>query len=177
MEIMRTLRGWSRQILAAFVLVQVILILSPFVHPRLLVAAPSGLVASLHFSDRPASSQAPLSFHQGSHHYPENGLTIINHDPEKSWHGTHGAPPGQPPDDMPHQRHGHPADPTVDEGHHGHQHSLDCPLCLAASLPLDDWRLPTVHEQPLSRALIPIVAAHIAARTGTPLPARGPPAV
>ena len=160
--------------LAAFIFVQLILILSPFVHPRILVAAPSGMVASLHFIDRPHSSDASLSFRQGNHHYPEDGLTIINHDPEKSWQGAHGAHPA--PGGAHHQTHEHPEGPAADEAHHGHQHSLDCPLCLAASLPLDDWRLPTVHEQPLSRALTPIVAAHIAARTGTPLPARGPPA-
>lgn len=54
-------------------------------------------------------------------------------------------------------------------------HTLDCPLCVhfgaAAPPPVAAASLP----QPLAHALKPIAAAHIAARTAAPLPARGPP--
>lgn len=55
------------------------------------------------------------------------------------------------------------------------QHTLDCALCLNALAPMA-WVIATPRsQQPLARALNPIVAAHIAARTGAPLPPRGPP--
>lgn len=54
---------------------------------------------------------------------------------------------------------------------------LDCPLCVhlggAAPPPEPPRLLPAL--QPLAHALRPIAAAHIAARTAAPLPARGPP--
>lgn len=55
-------------------------------------------------------------------------------------------------------------------------HTLDCPLCVhsgGAAPPPAASALPLA--QPLAHALEPIVAAHIAARTAAPLPARGPP--
>jgi len=54
---------------------------------------------------------------------------------------------------------------------------LDCPLCVhlgGAAPPPEPLRLVQV-SQPLAHALRPLVAAHIAARTAAPLPARGPP--
>lgn len=58
----------------------------------------------------------------------------------------------------------------------GH-HQLDCPLCLPAGGPAPALpQVPLPCLQPLARALLPAVAAHIAAVTRAPLPARGPPA-
>ena len=56
-------------------------------------------------------------------------------------------------------------------------HTLDCPLCvhIGAPPPILQTRLPEVH--PLAHALLPIPAAHIAARTAAPLPPRGPPVI
>ena len=54
---------------------------------------------------------------------------------------------------------------------------LDCPLCVhlgGAAPPPAPLRLVQA-PQPLAHALRPLVAAHIAARTAAPLPARGPP--
>ena len=56
-------------------------------------------------------------------------------------------------------------------------HTLDCPLCTTASAPPP---VPSTTAEPvfaLGYALQPIPAAHIAARTAAPLPARGPPAL
>ncbi|XAH23776.1 DUF2946 family protein [Xylophilus sp. GW821-FHT01B05] len=55
------------------------------------------------------------------------------------------------------------------------QHSLDCALCLAAHVPPPRTHTPPVLPQPLAHALLPTVAAHIAALVGAPLPPRGPP--
>lgn len=55
---------------------------------------------------------------------------------------------------------------------------LECPLCVhlgGAAPPPEPLRLLPA-PQPLAHALRPIAAAHIAARTAAPLPARGPPA-
>ena len=54
-------------------------------------------------------------------------------------------------------------------------HTLDCPLCahVGAPPPVSHAHVPVVH--PLVHALRPVPAAHIAARTAAPLPARGPP--
>lgn len=55
-------------------------------------------------------------------------------------------------------------------------HTLDCPLCVhfgSAAPPPAPIRLPQALR--LAHALLPIPAAHIAARTAAPLPARGPP--
>ncbi|QNP49457.1 DUF2946 family protein [Diaphorobacter aerolatus] len=57
--------------------------------------------------------------------------------------------------------------------HMGH-HTLDCPMCLAATLPPSPVNLRAEMSQPLAYALRPIVAAHIAALVGAPLPPRGP---
>ena len=54
-------------------------------------------------------------------------------------------------------------------------HSVDCPMCLGMALPLPEVPTLLTHHQPLSHALKPAVAAHIAALIGAPLPARGPP--
>lgn len=54
-------------------------------------------------------------------------------------------------------------------------HALDCPLCLAATLPPAQRMQASTQPQPLGRALHPIVSARIAALVGAPLPPRGPP--
>ncbi len=55
---------------------------------------------------------------------------------------------------------------------------LDCPLCATAtvSAPPPTAQTVALPMQPLGHALQPIPAAHIAARTSAPPPARGPPA-
>jgi hypothetical protein len=54
--------------------------------------------------------------------------------------------------------------------------SLDCPLCLSMGAPPPPIQRHTVAlVHPLSHALRPLAAAHIAERTAAPLPARGPP--
>ena len=55
-------------------------------------------------------------------------------------------------------------------------HTLDCPLCANLSAPPPVARLTAEPAQPLAHVLQPIPAAHIAALTAAPLPARGPPA-
>jgi hypothetical protein len=52
---------------------------------------------------------------------------------------------------------------------------LDCPLCLTIVSPptYSSFTLPV--PSPLSLALHPIIAAHIASLTAPPLPSRGPP--
>ncbi|WP_198972372.1 hypothetical protein [Xylophilus sp. ASV27] len=57
------------------------------------------------------------------------------------------------------------------------QHTLDCSLCLAATVPLPARRVALEMPQPLAHALRPLVAAHIAALVGAPLPPRGPPSL
>ncbi|MFY9479231.1 MAG: hypothetical protein WAQ08_16430 [Aquabacterium sp.] len=55
-------------------------------------------------------------------------------------------------------------------------HAVDCPLCLGAAMPLPE--VPAVvgtRHQPLSYALKPTIAAHIASLVGAPFPPRGPP--
>ena len=54
--------------------------------------------------------------------------------------------------------------------------ALDCPLCLhlGTAPPPAPPGVPAP-PQPLAHALQPVAAAHIAARTAAPLPARGPP--
>ena len=53
---------------------------------------------------------------------------------------------------------------------------LDCPLCATVSAPPPAAKTVALPAQPLAYALQPIPAAHIAARTNVPPPARGPPA-
>ena len=53
--------------------------------------------------------------------------------------------------------------------------SLDCPVCDATGFPPVQALVLAPAQQALSYALQPIAAAQIAARTGAPLPARGPP--
>lgn len=55
------------------------------------------------------------------------------------------------------------------------QHTLDCPMCLAAVLPPAFVSIPFPHLAPLLLAQHPFAAAHIAALVGAPLPPRGPP--
>lgn len=55
-------------------------------------------------------------------------------------------------------------------------HTLDCPLCASSSAPPPAVRLSAEPRQPLAYVLQSIPAAHIAALTAAPLPARGPPA-
>ncbi|MGH6627667.1 MAG: DUF2946 family protein [Burkholderiaceae bacterium] len=56
-------------------------------------------------------------------------------------------------------------------------HTLDCPLCASLGAPPPPARQTAEPIHPLSYALQPIVAAHIAALTAAPLPARGPPSL
>jgi hypothetical protein len=54
---------------------------------------------------------------------------------------------------------------------------MDCPLCATSSAPPPPvLRLSAEPAQPLAHVLQSIPAAHIAALTAAPLPARGPPA-
>jgi hypothetical protein len=55
-------------------------------------------------------------------------------------------------------------------------HTLECPLCATLSAPPPVVRLTAEPAQPLGYVLQSIPAAHVAARTAAPLPARGPPA-
>ena len=55
------------------------------------------------------------------------------------------------------------------------QHTLDCSLCLATTVPPPEARMASGMPRPLADALAPEVAGHIAALVGAPLPARGPP--
>jgi hypothetical protein len=54
-------------------------------------------------------------------------------------------------------------------------HTLDCPLCAHGASPPPVVKASTEPPHPLSHALRPIVAAHLAWATAAPLPARGPP--
>lgn len=55
--------------------------------------------------------------------------------------------------------------------------AMECPLCASLAAPPPVPSLNAEPAQPLAYALQAIPAAHIAARTAAPLPARGPPAV
>lgn len=55
-------------------------------------------------------------------------------------------------------------------------HALDCPLCASLGAPPPVSRNDTPSAQPLAHVLRTIPAVRIAALTGAPLPARGPPA-
>jgi hypothetical protein len=55
--------------------------------------------------------------------------------------------------------------------------NLDCPLCMSVAFPPAPLALQVVKPSPLSHALQPIAAAHIASATAPPLPSRGPPAL
>ena len=52
---------------------------------------------------------------------------------------------------------------------------LDCPLCLLTGAPPPAPVVVLPAAQPLSHAVQPVPAARLAAATGAPLPARGPP--
>ena len=54
---------------------------------------------------------------------------------------------------------------------------LDCPLCSSVSAPPPVARVTAEPAQPLGHVLKTIPAAHIAALTAAPPPARGPPAL
>ncbi|MBC5763544.1 DUF2946 domain-containing protein [Ramlibacter albus] len=56
------------------------------------------------------------------------------------------------------------------------KHTLDCPLCTTAGAPPPVVCAEIPAAQPLGRAVQAIPAAHIAALTAAPIPARGPPA-
>jgi hypothetical protein len=55
--------------------------------------------------------------------------------------------------------------------------SMDCPLCLSLAFPPAPTTAQAVKPSPLSHALQPAAAAHIASATAPPLPSRGPPAL
>ena len=55
--------------------------------------------------------------------------------------------------------------------------AMDCPLCMSVAFPPAPLALQVVKPSPLSHALQPIAAAHIASDTAPPLPSRGPPAL
>ena len=65
---------------------------------------------------------------------------------------------------------------TDDGAQEVNSHTLDCPLCANLGAPLPPTGASVTEPHPLSYALQTIPAAHIAALTGAPLPARGPPA-
>jgi len=54
--------------------------------------------------------------------------------------------------------------------------SMDCPLCASVAAPPSRLKFLFIKPSALEHALHPIAAAHIAALTAPPLPARGPPA-
>ena len=53
--------------------------------------------------------------------------------------------------------------------------TLDCPLCATTCAPPPALMTALTQPSPLSHALLPTVAAHIASLTAPPLPSRGPP--
>jgi len=53
--------------------------------------------------------------------------------------------------------------------------TLDCPLCATVVAPPPAFNTTLTQPSPLSHALLPIAAAHIASLTAPPLPSRGPP--
>ena len=55
-------------------------------------------------------------------------------------------------------------------------HALDCPLCASVGAPPPVFSAALPCAQPLGHVLQSIPAAHIAALTAAPPPARGPPA-
>ncbi|QDL39263.1 DUF2946 family protein [Rhodoferax sediminis] len=63
----------------------------------------------------------------------------------------------------------------TDDGGSVGDHTLHCPLCASLGAPPPRLRVAAEPFQPLSYVLQPIAAAHIAALTAAPLPARGPP--
>ena len=63
----------------------------------------------------------------------------------------------------------------TDGGEPVSHHTLHCPLCASLGAPPPQLRVTAEPFQPLSYVLQPIAAAHIAALTTAPLPARGPP--
>ena len=56
-------------------------------------------------------------------------------------------------------------------------HTLDCPLCATMSAPPPVARFTAEPTQSLGYVLPSLPAAHVAARTAAPGPARGPPAL
>lgn len=66
---------------------------------------------------------------------------------------------------------------TDDGSTAGTGHLLDCVLCLVLDAPPAVTVQVAAPVSPLAYALMPIPAAHIAWRTASPLPARGPPAL
>lgn len=61
--------------------------------------------------------------------------------------------------------------------HEAGKHTLDCSLCLATALPAPELQRQVQLRQPMALALTPLVAAHIAGRSGARFPPRGPPAI
>ena len=55
--------------------------------------------------------------------------------------------------------------------------ALDCPLCVTMSAPPPESDVTVQSIHPLAYATQSIPAAHVAARTAAPLPARGPPSL
>ena len=66
-------------------------------------------------------------------------------------------------------------DMTGDEGDLKASASMDCPLCASVTAPPPPLTVHFEKRAPLSHALHPIAAAHIASLTAPPLPSRGPP--
>jgi len=65
---------------------------------------------------------------------------------------------------------------TDDGTREASSYTLDCPLCVTSSAPPPVARLHVEPVQALVHVLQSIPAAHIAALTAAPFPARGPPA-
>lgn len=63
-----------------------------------------------------------------------------------------------------------------EDGTEQSHHTLDCPMCMATTLPSPVVVARFEAPQPLAHALTKATAAHIASAVGAPLPPRGPPA-
>lgn len=61
--------------------------------------------------------------------------------------------------------------------HDASQHTLDCALCLAASLPAPPPQIQRAVAPPLALAPAPLQTAQVTARSGARFPPRGPPAL
>jgi hypothetical protein len=64
---------------------------------------------------------------------------------------------------------------NTDAGENSNQLAMDCPLCATVLPPPSLVAIATTFYDPVSFALRPIPAAHIAQATLPPLPSRGPP--
>ena len=89
--------------------------------------------------------------------------------------GVAGASPLMYPQRMEMVCHGDGAMTLVAVDHDAAQHTLDCALCLAASLPAPPPQMARSATQPLAPAPALRHTAQVAARSGARFPPRGPP--